>query len=198
MPLSVRRILILCEDEKSSRDYLAKFPYDPKQVVIECVGTGMNTDSLMEQAIERAQAARRDGAPYESIWVVFDRDSFPLRNFNRTFDLARRHAEIVPCWSNECFELWYLLHFCYRDTGIGRNEIWKEVSLCLGEKYEKFDDAIFKKLSGKIDTALKNAGRLAYENGGGKDACRNPSTRVHELVKMLRDLDPATQQEETS
>lgn len=48
--LEVRRILILCEDTKSSRDYFASFPHDKNQVEIECVGTGMNTDSLMEYA----------------------------------------------------------------------------------------------------------------------------------------------------
>ena len=43
----LRRILILCEDTKSSRDYLAAFPHDRELVEIEFIGTGRNTDSLM-------------------------------------------------------------------------------------------------------------------------------------------------------
>ncbi len=53
----LRRLLILCEDTKSSRDYLSQFPFDQAQVAIECVGTGMNTDSLMEEAIRRKKKA---------------------------------------------------------------------------------------------------------------------------------------------
>ena len=102
----LRRILILCEDTKSSRDYLAAFPHDRELVEIECIGTGRNTDSLMESAIERARSARSQGRPYERVWVVFDKDDWPMQNFNRAFDLARSWNEVTACWSNECFEIW--------------------------------------------------------------------------------------------
>jgi hypothetical protein len=189
----IRRILILCEDTKSSRDYFAKFPHDKSQVEIDCVGTGMNTDSLMENAIQRAQTARRDGAPYERVWVVFDKDSFEQQNFNRAFDLARKHNEITPCWSNECFELWYLLHFHYRDTAIGRHEMWPAISQLLEEKYDKAEDGLYAKMTEKLETALKHARKLAYENEMNGTPTRNPSTRVHELVDALIKLDPKKQ-----
>ncbi len=86
----LRRLLILCEDTKSSRFYLQQFPFDPNHVQIECVGTGMNTDCLMGEAIRLKEDAQKVKAPYESIWVVFDKNSFPLQNFNRAFDLARQ------------------------------------------------------------------------------------------------------------
>lgn len=189
----VRRILILCEDTKSSRDYLDRFPHDKDQVEIDCIGTGMNTDSLMENAIDRAKKARDEGAPYERVWVVFDKDDFPPKNFNRAFDLARAHNEITPCWSNECFEIWYLLHFHYRDTAIGRNDLWPEISDLLKEKYDKADDTLHSKLDEKLETALKNAKKLAFQNRVIGDSRRNPSTRVHELVEALRKLNPSEQ-----
>jgi len=190
----MRRILILCEDTKSARDYFARFAYDKSQVEIDCVGTGMNTDSLMQNAIQRAQHARRGGAPYERVWVVFDKDSFPDQNFNRAFDLARDHKEITPCWSNECFELWYLLHFNYRDTAIGRNELWPVISKLLGEKYDKADKQLYDKLAENLETALKYAKKLAFTNQANGTPTQNPSTLVHELVSALRDLDPAKQE----
>lgn len=193
--LSFRRILILCEDTKSSRDYLDRFHYDPSQVQIDCVGTGMNTDSLMEEAIQRKLKAVKNKEQFERIWVVFDKDDCSLQQFNRAFDLASSHGEIVPCWSNECFELWYLLHFCYRETGIGRSEINAELSRYLGKTYEKFDDSLFDQLSGKINTALKNADKLDFSNTG-ESRRGNPSTRVHELVNMLRALNPEKQKVE--
>ena len=189
---SVRRILVLCEDTKSSCDYLARFPFDAKLVSLECVGTGMNTDSLMENAIQRKEDAAKAGNPFAEIWVVFDRDSFDLQNFNRAFDLARSHGDIVACWSNECFELWYLLHFAYRDTGIARAEIWKVLSTHLGKKYDKADATVFAKLEPHLEAAVKNARKLAASRTGDTAKEReNPSTKVHELVERLRQLDPS-------
>ena len=190
---ALRRLLILCEDTKSSRLYLKKFRFDANQVQIECVGTGMNTDTLMEEAIRLKEAAETAKAPYEAVWVVFDKDDFPLQNFNRAFDLARAHANIWACWSNECFELWYLLHFCPRNTGIGRLDIWQEVSRHLGLKYDKASDEVFAKMKPKLEDALRNADRLAFQNAEMGQRRRNPSTYVHELVKVLLRFDPAKQ-----
>lgn len=182
---SIRRILILCEDEKSSRDYFAQFPVDPEVVEIECVGTGMNTDSLMENAI-----ARKTNGNYEAIWVVYDKDDFSDQQFNRALDLARKHNDVYPCWSNECFELWYLLHFQYQNTGLKRGAIFRKLSELLGEGYDKADISLNEKLKDRLDVAIKNGEKLAFTNAQEGDPTGNPSTQVHELVKLLIDFDP--------
>lgn len=189
----LRRILILCEDTKSSRDYLAAFSHDRELVEIEFIGTGRNTDSLMESAIERARSARSQGRPYERVWVVFDKDDWPMQNFNRAFDLARSWNEVTACWSNECFEIWYLLHFHYRDTPIPRQELSRLISAETGKKYDKADAGFQKVLEPRVEMALRNARRLAFENERLHQARRNPSTHVHELVDALIKLDPARQ-----
>jgi len=153
----------------------------------------MNTDSLMEEAIRWKVAAESAKAPYEAVWVVFDKDDFHPGNFNRAFDLARAHPTIHACRSNECFELWYLLHFCVRSAGIGRVDIWKEISRHLGQKYVKASGDVFEKLKPHLEDALRNAGRLAFENDRLGEDRRNPSTRVHELVKALQRFDPEDQ-----
>lgn len=116
-----RRVLILCEDEKSSRLYFAGFQLDKSRVYVLSIGMGMNTDSLVQNAIEKKQEAAQRGAPFNEVWCVFDRDSFPAQNFNRAFLLADNHG-IRIAWANEAFELWYLLHFNYHDTGISRSD----------------------------------------------------------------------------
>ena len=188
-----RRILIICEDTKSSRDYFALFPVDKGQVEVECVGTGANTDSLMLLALSRADGARKAGAPYERIWVVFDRDSFPLVNFNRAFDLAGPHLEVTPCWSNECFELWYLLHFHYRDTPIDRHQLGDLLGGVLGKKYDRADATLWHALRERLPTAIRNASRLEFQNRKAGTSRGNPSTLVHQLVVALMDLDPDRQ-----
>ena len=192
-PRAIRRILILCEDEKSSRDYFSSFPHDRNQVEIACVGTGMNTDSLMADAIRRKNAAIKNKAPYESIWVVFDKDSSSSQQFNRAFDLARSHNEITACWSNECFELWYLLHFCYQNTGIAREQIFARVGELLEKAYDKADPSVYATLMPHLERALQNAERLEFANAEQGTKTDNPSTRVHHLVKHLLSLDPDRQ-----
>ena len=175
----------MCEDEKSSRDYLASFPVDSARVEIACVGTGMNTDSLMMEAIKRKHAEGFDEA-----WVVFDKDDFPDQQFNRAIDLAKGHNDIVACWSNQCFELWYLLHFQFQNTGISRQDIVKKLEKLLGEKYDKADDSMYDKILDRVEEAIANGDRLASKNATAGTIRENPSTLVQELVKLLKSLDP--------
>jgi hypothetical protein len=187
-----RRFLILCEDEKSSVLYLKKFPIARQVVQVECFGTGMNTDSIMEVALTRKKDAINADAPYEAIWVVFDRDSFPGDRYYRAFDLVRNHLhpEVTACWSNECFELWYLLHFGLRQTAITRSEINRELTRLLEREYTKNDATIYEALLHKLDTAIQNGKRLARINAERDVRLENPSTKVHQLIIALRNLSP--------
>lgn len=116
-----RRVLIVCEDSKSSRFYFESFPVDAKRAEVLALGTGMNTDSLVEEAIRLKNEAMKSCQPYNEVWCVLDRDSFPLDNYARAFELGRGN-DIKMAWANEAFELWYLLHFNYHDSGISRSD----------------------------------------------------------------------------
>jgi hypothetical protein len=185
-----RRLLILCEDSKSSVLYFKGFPVVAERVLIETVGTGMNTDSLVEDAIRRQRAAVEQQRPYSSIWCVMDRDSFPAQNFNRARTLAE-NSGIRIAWANECFELWYLLHFNYHDTAISRDHYAARLSKLLGFRYEKSDPAIYQHLKQHHETAIRNARTLMKHweecNGCNPERC-NPSTNIHELALFLNDL----------
>ena len=101
-----RRVLIVCEDSKSACDYFKSFKIDTKRAEVFPVGTGMNTDSLVEEAIRLKTKAMKACQPYNEVWCVFDRDSFPLGKYTRAFELARAN-DIKVAWANEAFELWY-------------------------------------------------------------------------------------------
>jgi len=90
-------------------------------VEIRIKGIGRNTLSLVDIATSIRDKAAQGDYPYDYIWVIFDRDSFPADNFDNAINKA------VACgmnagWSNEAFELWYLLHFEERITGMSRSE----------------------------------------------------------------------------
>lgn len=185
-----RRILVLCEDTKSSVLYLKQFPVDERVVDLKIAGTGYNTDSLMEDAIIRKERAIGDGSPYSEIWVVFDRDTHT--GFHRAFDLVKAHGDITACWSNECFELWYLLHFGLRETAIGRDDIYRELGRSdrLGGAYAKNDASIYTLLADKLEAAMGHASTVYARNAVAGTRRENPSTKVHQLIARLQSLSP--------
>ena len=84
---SIRRnFLIVCEGEKTEPLYFSSFRVPKK--VFDVVGLGANTESLVEKAIEIRE---NETTSYDEIWCVFDRDSFPVQNFNNALSLARRN-----------------------------------------------------------------------------------------------------------
>jgi hypothetical protein len=149
----------------------------------------MNTESLVEEATRRVKQATADGIKYSEVWCVFDRDSFPEQNYIRAFQLAAR-AGIKVAWANEAFELWYILHFDYLDTGLGR-DLYKQKLRERGLEYDKADEGIYEKIKDRQTTAIRNAQRLeAFWNQNGKrfPERENPSTSVHRLVNFLNEL----------
>lgn len=175
-----RRVLIVCEDSKSSRYYLESFPIDKQRIEISVLGMGMNTDSLVEEAAKKKVQAEKGRQPYSDVWCVFDRDSFPLENYDRAFRLAES-KRIKVAWANEAFELWYLLHYCYLDAAIGRADYKKKLREN-GLDYDKADKAIYKKLIALQPMAMKNAARLEkywHDCGTIHPERENPSAAVH-------------------
>ena len=65
----------------------------------------------------------------DECWVVFDKD-----DFNQGFDNAINKAlkkKLKVAYSNESFELWFLLHFDFMDSAVGRKDYNKRIT----EKY---------------------------------------------------------------
>jgi hypothetical protein len=184
-----RKVLIVCEDSKSACDYFKSFPVESSRAEVRSLGLGMNTDSLVEEAINLKNQAANVSQPYNEVWCVFDRDSFPQENYNRAF--ARAQVEgIKVAWTNEAFEFWYLLHFNYHDTGISRHDYKSKLKNC-GLEYDKADTTIYTQMKDRQALACKHAAKLERhwnQLGEHFPERRNPSTSVHKLVEFLNDL----------
>jgi hypothetical protein len=156
------------------------------------VGTGRNTDSLIEHAIALKRDAVSRQEPYNDIFCVFDRDSFPAHNFNRAFQIAL-NSSIRPIWANEAFELWYLLHFDFVNSIVPRAQYSDLLDRRLATRYLKSDPSIYDQLVNNQPTAIRNAVRLRklwieMRRGGCDPECCNPSTNVQDLVEFLNQL----------
>jgi len=169
--------LIVCEGSKTEPQYFKAF----KIPSVEVVGTGKNTKSLVQEAI-RIKELREERDHY---WCVFDRDSFPAQNFNQALETARREGFEVA-YSNEAFEIWYLLHFEYYSSASDRSLYGDKLSARLARPYKKNDSEIFELLRDRQAQAIKYASKLlaSYEPNHNPEK-DNPCTTVQLLVEQL-------------
>ncbi|MCP4138602.1 MAG: RloB domain-containing protein [bacterium] len=177
------RILIVCEGEKTEPKYFESFRVS-SSAVINIKGLGYNTVSLVEKTIEINEEEKKGGDKFDQVWCVFDRDSFPVDNFNKAIGLAERNG-FNTAYSNESFELWYLLHFIYFDSAISRKDYIIKLEKHLGDKYKKNSEDMYEELIEKQQTAISRAKKLLKNYPSKNPGRSNPSTTVHFLVEEL-------------
>lgn len=203
--------LIVCEGEKTEPNYFESLKNDlPKGVLTSCridiEGTGRNTLSLVEESIKMKERLENETSlSIDKIWVVFDRDSFEPNNFIEAINLCKNSSPEIGCaWTNEAFELWYLLHFHFYNTPINREMYQKLIEGNLkpkiGEDYQYQKNSIkmydLLKKFGSLKKAIKFATKLETEFEGRFDfADHNPSTKVHHLVAELFGLEELLKKE---
>lgn len=162
------------------------------------MGIGRNTLSLVEYAlkfINNNQIELEKTEKYDfcdECWVVFDKDDFP--KFDEAINEAVKN-KLKVAYSNECFEIWYLLHFNYYNSALDRNlcndkmtEILRKETGDKNIKYSKESKEIkkldiYSLIKEKEKFAIKNAEKLKKQFGR-----KNPSTTVFELVETLNKL----------
>ena len=175
-------LLIVCEGKKTEPNYFKSFRVSSAQVKI--VGLGVNTLSLVEQTIVYKKDAAKYRIKYDQIWCVFDRDNNTCQNIQDAFVLAKREGVNIA-FSNEAFELWYLLHFKYQTTFLDRHECVRQLNSAAGFKYKKNDETMYEKILDKQVLAINNAKRLLTQYVPHNPSRDNPSTTVHVLVEQL-------------
>ena len=177
-----QRFLIVCEGKKTEPNYFRNFRVPT--VVIEIKGLGTSPSNLVKKTKELK--CQED---YDQVWCVFDRDSCPEDDFNNAIRKAEKE-KIKVAYSNEAFELWYILHFEFVNTGIPRKNYKKKLTKLLGYQYHKNSDSIYDDLIDKQDNAIKNAANLLKQYNPQNPARDNPSTTVHLLVQELNKFIP--------
>jgi hypothetical protein len=181
-----RIILIVCEGSKTEPNYFKAFPENHRVYdEIDIHGTGYNTVSLVRKAIQLRNEAQKNRKPYQEVWCVFDRDSFPWEFFCEAITLAK-HEKIRCAYSIEAFEIWYLLHFNYCDTALSRTQYKEKLTAALGTKYLKNDTQMYERLKNRQNEAIQNAKKLHAFQGNKTISNQDPITTVFELVEKLQ------------
>lgn len=196
IPINPQRHLIITEGTKTEPLYFKAIEkrinekYQGKWITIEVLGTGAHTVGLLERATRMAEA---NPSCYSHVWVVYDKDSFLADEFNkvakRCETLGAGGAKFHAIWSNECFELWYILHFEYLQTPLLRGDYEAKLSGhlvgCGKGIYKKNRDDMFDVLESNLVYAKNNTKKLEKLNAGKTPADSTPGTLVHQLIGAL-------------
>jgi hypothetical protein len=199
-----RFFLIVCEGEKTEPNYFESLKDNLPVGVLnvynfKIIGTGHNTISLVKKAKQlRSDWENETGRKIDKLWIVFDRDSFTPQSFNSAIQTHQNTPNIDCAWTNEAFELWYLLHFHFYNTGIGRTQYQQLIEQNFRKKgldkfhYQKNSPDMYSLLEkyGDRQQAINNAKNLAQLYGERTDyANQNPCTTVYKLVEELFNLE---------
>jgi len=174
-----QRFLIVCEGEKTEPNYFRSFRVSKNVAEIDVQGVGENPSKLVQSAKKL-----KDQEDYDQVWCVFDRDSWSVEDFNNAIKNADDQGFKVA-YSNEAFELWYVLHFEFLNTGIPRKDYLRKLTSFLGRTYQKNSETIYDELFHKQSTAIRNAENLLKQYDPQIPVRDNPSTTVHLLVQEL-------------
>lgn len=182
------RVLVLCEDLKSSKVYLEEASIHFRSyAVVEFAHCG-RTDpmGIVEAAIKRQH-------DFELVYCVIDRDTH--QNFDSALTLAGQVSKVKVVVSYPCFEFWLLLHFCYSRapySSVGSSSAADRVTQDLRkndgmESYAKGKiNGLFQRLLPRLPQAKSNAIRTLVD--ANNDGELNPSTSMHLMICALEDL----------
>lgn len=193
------RYLIVCEGRCSEPNYFRALSTEIKSdtVAVELEGDAGCTSRVVERAERLVKKREREGvAPYNRVWVVFDYDD--RKDFREAIERAKAKSNGFGCaWSNESFELWYLLHFQDLESAITRQQYCEKLETWIRKKcgdsdfkYQKENEGLYQILKeyGSEADAVRRAEKLRKQHSAkeGNYNKWNPCTCVDLLVRELR------------
>lgn len=215
-------IIISCEDSVSAPAYLnkivesliqdKKITQDSFIIVEHTVLKGTNPSKVLERLKKYSDKNGKIYKDFKHKWIVIDRDvertnggGHTKEDFNIAINSAKSKKEnlhIEVAYSNDAFELWYLLHFDYVNTPFLRDEINQKLIKKLKEKsphkFSKLNDKnmkeanytkhIYDELVELQPVAIKHATTLLESYGDKHNPESDISTTVHKLITVLMSL----------
>ncbi|BDX37306.1 hypothetical protein CYCD_06610 [Tenuifilaceae bacterium CYCD] len=183
--LEKESFLIICEGENTEPEYFKSFRLSSARVkTISYTNKGNAINFVNEAILEK----NKRGKDFDNYWVVFDMDANTKQDFNRAIQLAKTNKFKVA-YSNQAFELWYLLHFGYIQNKMHRRLYKRKLDELLPFPYEKDKETakrMYAELLNKQGDAIANAARVYNEIGNHHSpADEESSTTVYQLVESL-------------
>jgi len=181
-------VLVLCEDSKSSKNYLEDAKLHFRCHVDVKIAHCGNTDpiGIVREAIHQLKS-------FDLVFCVIDRDTH--ESFDEAIALAKTAPKVTIISSYPCFEFWYFLHFGYNRkpfAAAGNKSAGDHVVIALQacegmSKYAKGGEkSVFGMLLPRLDNARQVAPRVL--DHALREGNLNPSTQVHILIDCFEQL----------
>lgn len=214
-------VIIACEDSVSSHSYfqliinklIKERTITPDSVVIVPHNGDTHPTGVLNNLKNYVNLNGKNYKNFDYKWIVIDRDSprvngggHTSEDFNNAFKNAKNRRgdlHIDVAYANDAFELWYLLHFEYRNTAILRDELIERVIEKLKQldphkfsrltrdniKQANYTKLIYETLLPMQGNAISNANKLLASYGEEHSPeSDNPSTTIYKLVNILNSL----------
>lgn len=165
------------------------------RIRLDICGTGMNTLSIVDRAVT---IVKNSPNQYKHVWIVYDTDDFPSEDIDSTEkvckELSAKDKDSTvyhALWSNQCIELWFLLHFDFMHSDLQRHLYYPKLSSYLKKEgkedgYRKNREDMFSILKPYINNAIRNAEKLEKQNHGKLPSSSAPGTKVYMLFDRLK------------
>ena len=191
--------LIVCEGSSTEPNYIeslirfANTKTQSAKLLYQIEGDGRNSISLVKSVDDLLSEIEfykiKSDILYGQVFVLFDKDSFGKDCFDNAIKMAAARG-YIPVWSNECFELWFILHYEYFVADTGRKSYFRKLNDHLGVTNYEDEKAmdIFSIIHSRkrIAEALRNAEKLneefCHEPSHSK---RVPCTQMFVLLRAL-------------
>ena len=189
--------LIICEGSKTEPNYFhSLFEYVnslfSEKIKYRVEGEGRNTNSLVDSVdkyfVYYDKLVSKTNIPYGKVFVVFDKDDFKPEAFNSAIYKCDSKG-YIPLWSNECIELWFLLHFEFLNSPISRQQYFEKLSKVINKKYQKNQkDFSFLEIEKNLVIAYRNSKKLYnYFSNEKSNANKKPCTTMFKLIDELNE-----------
>ncbi len=161
-----RYVVIVCEGEKTEKNYFNDFRKDKReskelfQVICGAEALGNDPLNIVKEAKDQQnKIVKEHKCKKEDVltWCVFDRDEHP--NLDEAVDMAKAN-KIKIAFSNPCFELWYLLHFQDQTAHIERGKVASALRRSHIPEYQKNLKGVYELLRDKHEFAKERAENL--------------------------------------
>lgn len=217
---SLPTFIIFCEDEVSEVNYFSSFQTD-KIKVNPIPKQKQGFDNVVRAISHCKKYGRLEDKKRLYVWCVYDRDiqsksingDLEDTEFDESIKMAHSKG-INVAWSNDCFEVWILLHFDAPDEDFiirhnHRDKCYDRLTEIFSEHENDDEKFIRIKNSGHFSykehlkkkqlflsvvkpvitplthIAIERAKTLDLMHASAEPHKRIPCTRVHELVELL-------------
>ena len=190
----VNKTILIVGEGQTEKLYFESFPV--LTLTVEAIDLGGQSKLKLIEATE--SIIKNSETAYDKIWCVFDMDIKQGEKEYSDFDNAINSGLAKGYnmgYSNDCFEVWFYLHYNYAEQKHHRTFYYKALGEKWGCNYEKegkkynFCQTIYFRLiedkNASQSEAMRRAKRLYNEQSDLEYHNQNPVTKVYELVEYL-------------